>query len=544
LADEGGASLPRPVTLGEVNPANKFAALGLSARVLKAVEEMGFEEPSPIQERTIPAALQGRDIIGRAQTGTGKTAAFGIPIVEKLDRTFGTQALVVTPTRELALQVSEEIARIGRFRGVKTLPVYGGQPYERQIRALRMGVPIVIGTPGRLLDHLGRGTLELKSLKVLVLDEADEMLDMGFIEDIEKIISSAPVERQTMLFSATFPPEIEQLARRYLRDPLRIAIAPEQVTVPQTEQYFYEVRGRDRIEALSRILDLESVERGIIFCRTKKEVDELSEALRARGYQAMGIHGDLGQRDRERVLTRFRNASIELLVATDVAARGLDIESVSHVINYEIPQDSEAYVHRIGRTGRAGKSGIAITLIEPKEFRQLRDIERGIGMRIQRRDLPSLEDLWDKRRERLKEEVRGVLRSGRRLAELREVVKEILDDAAEDVDSLDVAAAALHLHVSGGEPQEEDFGDTGAEPGMVRLFINVGRAQGILPADIVRAVASLSGIAGGVIGVIDIYDRFTFVEVPKAEASRVMQALQSGQIKGRSINVEPARRRD
>ena len=543
MSEDGKVGLPKPVVLGEVNLENKFAALGISARVLKAIEEMGFEEPSPIQERTIPAALQGRDVIGRAQTGTGKTAAFGIPIVEKLDRTTGTQALVITRTRELASQVSEEIARIGRFRGVKTLPVYGGQPYERQIRALRMGVPIVIGTPGRLLDHLGRGTLDLSHLKVLVLDEADEMLDMGFIDDIEKIMASAPAERQTMLFSATFPPEIDRLSRRYLQDPLRIAIAPEQVTVPQTEQAFYEVRGHDRIEALSRILDIESVERGIIFCRTKKEVDELSEALRARGYLAAGIHGDLTQRDRERVLTRFRQADVELLVATDVAARGLDIENVSHVINYEIPQDSEAYVHRIGRTGRAGRSGVAITLIEPKEFRQLRDLERGIGMRIQRRELPSLEDLWDKRRERLKEEIRAVLRSGRRLVELREVVKELLEDEGE-ADSLDVAAAALHLHVAGAQAPEEDFGDTGAEPGMVRLFVNVGRAQGIMPADIVRAVANLSGIAGNVIGVIDIYDRFTFVEVPKAEASRVMQALQAGQIKGRTVNVEPARRRN
>ncbi len=521
-----------------------FAALGLSTRVLKAIQEMGFEEPSPIQERTIPSAMQGRDVIGRAQTGTGKTAAFGIPIVERLDRTIGVQALVITPTRELALQVSEEIARIGKFRGVKTLPVYGGQPYERQIRALRMGVPIVIGTPGRLLDHLGRGTLNLSRIRTLVLDEADEMLDMGFIEDIEKIFASAPQERQTMLFSATFPPEIERLSRRYLRDPVRIAIAPEQVTVPQTEQAFYEVRGHDRIEALSRVLDMETVERGIIFCRTKKEVDELSEALRARGYMAAGIHGDLTQRERERVLGRFRQGEVELLVATDVAARGLDIEHVSHVINYEIPQDAEAYVHRIGRTGRAGRSGVAITLIEPKEFRQLRDLERGIGQRIQRRELPSLEDLWDKRRERVKAELRAVLRSGRSLAQLRELVRELLEDEAE-IDSLDVAAAALQLHVNGAEavPVEEDFGDTGAEPGMVRLFINVGRAQGIVPADVVRAVANLSGIAGNVIGVIDIYDRFTFVEVPKAEATRVMHALQSGQIKGRSVNVEPARRR-
>ncbi len=522
-----------------------FAALGLSSRVLKAIEEMGFEEPSPIQERTIPAAMEGRDVIGRAQTGTGKTAAFGIPIVERLDRTIGVQALVITPTRELALQVSQEIARIGKFRGVKTLPVYGGQPYDRQIRSLRMGVPIVIGTPGRLLDHLGRGTLDLSRLRTLVLDEADEMLDMGFIEDIEKIMSSAPPERQTMLFSATFPPEIERLSRRYLRDPARIAIAPEQVTVPQTEQLFYEVRGHDRIEALSRVLDMESVERGIIFCRTKKEVDELAEGLRARGYLAAGIHGDLTQRERERVLGRFRQGDVELLVATDVAARGLDIEHVSHVINYEIPQDAEAYVHRIGRTGRAGRSGVAITLIEPKEFRQLRDLERGIGQRIQRRELPSLDDLWDKRRERVKTELRGVLRSGRPLGELRELVRELLEDEAE-IDSLDVAAAALHLHVAGAEapPIEEDFGDTGAEPGMVRLFINVGRAQGILPADVVRAVANLSGVAGNVIGVIDIYDRFTFVEVPKTEASRVIHGLQTGQIKGRSVNVEPARRRN
>jgi ATP-dependent RNA helicase DeaD len=522
-----------------------FAGLGLSAPVLRALADMGFEEPSPIQHQTIPVVLAGRDVVGQAQTGTGKTAAFGIPIVERVDvHQMRTQALVLTPTRELCLQVAGEIAKIGRYRGVRTLPVYGGQPIERQVRALAQGVHVVVGTPGRVMDHMRRGTLHLDAVRMAVLDEADEMLDMGFVEDIEFILQAVPAAgRQTLLFSATLPEPIVRLARRYLNEPERVTIASESLTVPQITQVYYEVRNHDRVEALARILDYEGVERGIIFCRTKKGADEVGEALQARGFLAETIHGDLNQAQRTRVMKRFREGQVELLVATDVAARGLDIDNVTHVVNYEIPQDAESYVHRIGRTGRAGKTGEAITLIHPREFRQLRQIERAVRTRLERREVPTLADLAERQREAMREELRAAVAEGD-LGEYRALVDELL----EELDPVDVAAAALRLlarreRERDGREEEADFGDTGAEPGMVRLFINVGRAQRIGPADVVRTIASEAGIPGSVIGMIDIYDRFTFVEVPKEVANKVLRAMERATINGRLVNVEPAKPR-
>ncbi len=529
-----------PVEGVEEEPST-FVSLGLSPKVLKALTEMGFEEPTPIQARTIPMAMTGRDIIGQAQTGTGKTAAFGVPIVERLDpRKNACQALVLTPTRELCIQVAAEVTRIGRYRDVKTLPVYGGQAIERQLRALRHGVHVIIGTPGRMMDHLNRGTIRLDEVATVVLDEADEMLDMGFAEDLEAILGHVPEVRQTMLFSATMPTEILRLARRYLKDPFRVNVSPERLTVPLTTQEYYELRGHDRVDGLSRILDYENIDRAIIFCRTKKGVDELAEALKGRGYLAEAIHGDLNQAQRDRVMKRFRDGAIELLVATDVAARGLDIEGVTHVINYELPQDAESYVHRIGRTGRAGKTGVAITLVHPREYRQIKNIERIVRTRIQRRELPTLQDLVEKEREMLRARLVGVVQEGN-LTEYREVIADLL----EEYDPVDLAAAGLKLLSQREAPQTpdepSDWGDTGAENGMVRLFVNVGRAQGVGPAEIVRSLASESGISGKIIGVIDIYDRFTFVEVPREVAGQVLRGWES--INGRVVSVEPARRR-
>jgi ATP-dependent RNA helicase DeaD len=522
-----------------------FAGLGLNQPVLRALADMGFEEPSPIQAQTIPIVMSGRDVIGQAQTGTGKTAAFGVPIVEHIEvRQLRIQALVITPTRELCLQVAGEIAKIGRYRNVRTLPVYGGQSIDRQVRALTQGVHVVVGTPGRVMDHLRRGTMHLENVHLVVLDEADEMLDMGFIEDIEFILQAVPPEgRQTLLFSATMPDPILRLARRYLNEPERVTIASESLTVPQITQVFYEIRNHDRVEGLARILDYEDVERGIIFCRTKKGADELGEALQARGFLAETIHGDLNQAQRTRVMKRFREGAVELLVATDVAARGLDIDNVTHVVNYEIPQDAESYVHRIGRTGRAGKAGEAITLIHPREFRQLRQIERAVRTRLERREVPSLADLAERQREAMRDDLRAAVSEGD-LADYRSLV----DDLLEDLDPVDIAAAALKLLARRDrdrDTREEsvDFGDTGAEPGMVRLFINVGRAQRVGPADVVRTIAAETGIAGSVIGMIDIYDRFTFVEVPKDVASKVLHAMERATINGRMINVEPAKPR-
>ncbi|MCY0881555.1 MAG: DEAD/DEAH box helicase, partial [Firmicutes bacterium] len=440
-----------------------FQEMNLSAPILKGLEEMGFEEASPIQSKTIPLILAGNDIIGQAQTGTGKTAAFGIPLIEMLDhRSKKVQGMVLAPTRELAIQVAEEITKIGRFAGVKVVPIYGGQSYDRQIRALEHGAQLIIGTPGRVMDHLRRGTLKLDAVKMLVLDEADEMLDMGFIEDVEVILQSVPQERQTLLFSATVPAPIERLAKRYLKNPQRVTISPERLTVPLIDQVYYEVREHEKLEGLSRILDMESAERTIIFCRTKKRVDELTEGLQARGFTAEAIHGDLNQVQRNRVLKHFKEGGSEVLVATDVAARGLDIEHVTHVVNYDLPQDTESYVHRIGRTGRAGHSGTAITLTTPKEFRQLRQLERVLHVHMTRRNLPTPEDVAEKQRDALKqrlaEEVeRGVLPQ----------YHDIVMDLAQSYDSLDIAAAALRLMLDKSRDAQEsgDFDNTGAEPG-------------------------------------------------------------------------------
>lgn len=518
-----------------------FGDIPLSKKILAAIAEMGFEEPSPIQAQTIPTVASGRDVVGQAQTGTGKTAAFGIPIMEKINPdSRQIQALVLTPTRELANQVAEELAKIGKFRRVKTLPVYGGQAIDRQIRALKFGVQVVIGTPGRLLDHISRGTIKLGHVQTLVLDEADEMLDMGFIDDIEDILKAVPPERQTLLFSATMPGPIRALANRYMRDPVEISVSRENITVPLIDQFYYETR--DKLDGLCRVLETETNDRVIIFCRTKKGVDELTSSLQARGFMADGLHGDLSQAQRDRVMKKFRDNQLEILVATDVAARGLDIEHVTHVINFDIPQDPESYVHRIGRTGRAGRKGIALTFIEPREFRQLKLIEKLTRTRIVRNQLPSSADILERQREVLKGRLVSVMEQGDYTA-----YHDVVNDLTADYDSTDIAAAALKLLLEGFREKADDkaaFAETGArKSGMVRLFVNIGRAQKIRPEDIVRSFAEEADLTGSVIGAIDIYDKFTFVEVPADVAERVVAAMHKNTLKGYKINVEPARAR-
>ncbi|MBS3898186.1 MAG: DEAD/DEAH box helicase [Dethiobacter sp.] len=369
-----------------------FSQFNLSSEVLKAVSMMGFEEATPIQEQAIPAALEGRDLIGQAHTGTGKTAAFGVPLIEKLQRNvLSVQALVVTPTRELAVQVAEELNKLGQFKGIRTLPVYGGQEINRQIRGLQKNPQIITGTPGRLLDHIRRRTIRLSDIKVVILDEADEMLNMGFIEDIEAILKETPTDRQTLLFSATIPTAIQQLARRFMRDAKLITVRSQEVTVPNTEQSHLVLEERQKFDVLCRLLDTQSPDLAIVFGRTKRRVDELYEALNKRGYSAEGIHGDMTQARRDSVMRQFRDGSIDVLVATDVAARGLDISGVTHVYNFDIPQDPESYVHRVGRTGRAGKSGMAVTFVTPREGNQLRAIEHGTRRKIARLPVPTMQ---------------------------------------------------------------------------------------------------------------------------------------------------------
>lgn len=378
-----------------------FEELGLKPELLSAVKDLGFEGPTPIQEKAIPVALSGRDILGQAQTGTGKTAAFGLPILNRVVPGGGLQALILCPTRELAVQVATDLTNFGRHLKVKALPVYGGQSINHQIRALHNRPEVVVGTPGRLLDHLHRGTLSLEPLRFVVLDEADEMLDMGFREDIEEILSRCPGKRQTMLFSATMAPPIADLARSFLREPEEVAIRRLEVTAPLIEQRYYEMNPNQKVESLCRILDAENPSSALVFCRTKRGADELAGNLRIRGYTVEAIHGDLSQRERDSVMTRFRAGGFELLVASDVAARGLDISHVSHVINFDIPQDPDSYVNRIGRTGRAGREGTAITLVTPREVRQLRFIERIINKRIRRCALPTLGETIERRQQQL-----------------------------------------------------------------------------------------------------------------------------------------------
>lgn len=519
-----------------------FGDIALSHKVMAAIQAMGFEEPSPIQARTIPPIMEGNDVIGQAQTGTGKTAAFGIPITEKVQDLRHVQALIMTPTRELALQVSEEIAKIGQFKRLKTLPVYGGQSIDRQIRALRFGVQIVIGTPGRLLDHIRRGTIKLDMVKILVLDEADEMLDMGFVDDIETIMENIPREgRQTLLFSATMPQQIRSLADRYMNKPVFVTVSKEQLTVPQIDQFYYETR--EKLDGLCRILDAGDMESTIVFCRTKKGADELTASLVARGYMAEALHGDLSQVQRDRVMKKFRESKLEILVATDVAARGLDIDHVTHVVNFDIPQDPESYVHRIGRTGRAGRKGTAITFIHPREFRQLKQVEREIRQRIVRGQLPSAADILERQREIIKHRVIKTLEQDA-FADYHPIVA----DLSLDYDPLDIAAAALKLFQEGfkevAELETQSLStSSGAEAGMVRLFVNAGRDNNIRPEDIVRTFAGEADIPGSSIGLIKIYSNFSFVEVPEDMAERVVSAMQGNRIKGIKINVEIAKGR-
>lgn len=418
-----------------------FNEMELSETIIKATTHMGFEEPTPIQAQTIPLALTGKDVIGQAQTGTGKTAAFGIPMVEKMSMGLEyVQGLVVAPTRELAIQVAEELNKIGQFKHIRALPIYGGQDINYQIRALKNRPQIIVGTPGRLMDHMRRKTIRLQSVTTVVIDEADEMLNMGFIEDIENILKEVPKERQTLLFSATMPRPIQLLAQQFMEDPVLVSIKNKEVTVPDTRQYYIEVPERQKFDVLCRLLDIQSPDLAIIFGRTKRRVDELSEALNTRGYSIEGLHGDLSQSKRDSVLRHFRDGSTEILVATDVAARGLDIPGVTHVYNFDIPQDIEGYVHRIGRTGRAGKAGLAMTFVTPREIGQLRLIEKGIKKRIDRKPIPTFVEVIAGQQRQVVEKLMSVLEEGDTLA-YREIAEELL----EDNDSVALLSAALKL---------------------------------------------------------------------------------------------------
>lgn len=556
-----------------------FRDLGLAPELLAALDALGYEEPTPIQLQAIPILLAGRDVIGRAATGTGKTAAFALPLVQRIDAAGGVQALILAPTRELAVQVAEATHRYGARRGVRVLAVYGGQAIDRQLRELRRGVHVVVGTPGRILDHIRRRSLDLSGVCYVVLDEADEMLDMGFIEDIDAILEETPGDRQTALFSATFPPRIQELADRHMRDPERITVRQERLETPLVRQVAYVVPRPYKLEALTRILDLEAPTSAILFCRTRNEVDELTEALQVRGYRPEALHGGLNQAQRDRVMKKFRDGTADLLIATDVAARGLDVEHVSHVINYDIPQTPEVYVHRIGRTGRAGREGTAITLAQPREQFLLRGIEREVRQPIERARVPTVADLRARRVELLRAAIVETLEEGD-----YELYREAILPLVEQFDPVELAAAAAKLAADatrGEEPENEveipqwedrpprrdrDSRDGGHEdsrrgppqrrdrfegaPGrpprrgggdMTRLFIGVGRRRGIRPGDVVGAIAGEARIPGEAIGAIEIADQFTLVEVATQYAQHVIDTMRNASIKGRPVSIRMAK---
>ena len=432
--------------------AMKFDTLQLDERILRAVTEMGFEEASPIQAQAIPVAMEGRDMIGQAQTGTGKTAAFGIPLLQKVDpKVKKLQAIVLLPTRELAIQVAEEVRRLGKFmHGIKVLPIYGGQDIVKQIRSLKDGTQVIIGTPGRVMDHMRRKTVKLDYVNTVVLDEADEMLNMGFLEDMETILSQLPEERQTLMFSATMPPAIAEIARKFQKEPVTVRVVKKELTVPKVTQYYYEVKPKNKVEVMCRLLDLYAPKLSIVFCNTKKQVDELVQALQGRGYFAEGLHGDLKQMQRDRVMNSFRNSRTDILVATDVAARGIDVGDVEAVFNYDIPQDDEYYVHRIGRTGRAGREGKAFSLVVGREVYKLRDIQRYCKTRIIPQAIPSLNDITEIKVEKILDQVEEVMNDSDLSKMVGIIEKKLME---EEYTSLDLAAALLKMNM--GEDSED-----------------------------------------------------------------------------------------
>ncbi|SIS71405.1 DEAD/DEAH box helicase [Belliella pelovolcani] len=575
-----------------------FSDLGISEEILKAVEDMGYTQPSTIQSQSIPLLLEGKDVIGQAQTGTGKTASFGIPIIDLVDPNIKRpQALILCPTRELAVQVEGEIVKLSKYkRGISSTCIYGGESIDRQIKSLKRGVQIVVGTPGRIMDHMDRRTLNLSEVRMIVLDEADEMLDMGFRDDIETILSSMPEERQTVFFSATMPKPILDLTRKYQDNPEIVKVLRKELTVENISQAYYEVRPSLRIELMARLMDINQFKLSVVFCNTKRATDEVTEALISKGIMAEALHGDLSQAQRTKVMNKFRKGTCSVLVATDVAARGIDVDDVEAVFNYDLPLDEENYVHRIGRTGRAGKSGMALSFVTGrKDTYRLRDLEKFIKTTISKMDPPSVSDLVDLKKASLVKAVNTAISKEENNQLFEETIGMML---AEGLNIEQVALGLIKLQMGdtvkemedqnfglelgggrersdrGARRGERDFGSRGRsergerfsgrergersdrgdrgprrertssrekgvrEPGMARLFINVGKKDRIRPNDIVGAIAGETGVPGRSIGGIDIFDNFSFVDVPQKDAQHVISVMRDNTIKGKIVNIE------
>ena len=556
-----------------IKKAAEFAALGLAEPLVATLGVLGYEEPTPVQCEAIPVMLSGKDLLAQAATGTGKTAAFALPMIQRLFEDEGgrrhLRGLVLVPTRELAMQLSEAFHKYARGTGIQVVPLYGGASMEQQIRSLSRGVDIAVATPGRALDHLRRKTLKLDEIQVLVLDEADEMLDMGFVEDLEAILEATSKTKQAALFSATMPTRILSIAKRHLKSPARVTIAGEKTAagkLPRVRQVAYVVRREQKAAALDRILDMENPASAIVFCRTRIEVDSITETLNAHGYRAEGLHGGMQQRQRDGVMGRLRSAKTDLLIATDVAARGLDVTHLSHVINYDLPAEAESYVHRIGRTGRAGRDGTAITLLEPREHRLLRTIEQLTRQKIDVVALPTVADLKARRLEITKASVREHL-----VAADFSDVRTVVESLAGEFDVMDIAAAAIKMaHVAAGREGDEteleapppqaarqpyiargpdrngprDVGSSGrggprgqATDAGVRLFIGAGRRAGVRPADLVGAIAGETGVPARALGAIEIADTFSLVSVPEELADEIIAGMKKATLRGQPVKI-------
>jgi Superfamily II DNA and RNA helicases len=564
----------------------KFSDLGISKEILQAVEEMGYTQPSPIQEQAIPYVLEGHDVIGQAQTGTGKTAAFAIPIIDLVEPDFNKpQAIILCPTRELAVQVEGEFQKLAKYhRRITSVAIYGGESIDKQIRTLKKGVQIVVGTPGRVQDHINRGTLKLEDAGIIVLDEADEMLDMGFRDDIEAILQEMPEERQTVFFSATMAKPIMDLTRKYQNDPHIIKVAKKELTVDRIEQIFYEVKPSLKMELMVRLMTVNNYNLSVVFCNTKRMTDEVTESLGSRGIVAEALHGDLSQAQRDKVMGKFRKGICNVLVATDVAARGIDVDNVEAVFNFDLPLDEEYYVHRIGRTGRAGKSGVAVNFVTGRrDTMKIKDLERFTKASINKMDPPSVNELIDMKKAQLVKDVHRTLAKEEDNQIFEETLGQLLTEGLTP-EQIALGLIKMTMGEAVKELRDQDFslpsfqdrrrerndrGDRGGrferggrdrdgarrgerreggrerrgggratEANMARLFLNLGKRDRIRPNDIVGAIAGEAGIPGRSIGGIDIFDNFSFVDVPQKDADHVIRIMKQNTIKGKSVNME------
>lgn len=519
---------------------NQFSTLGLKESVVKAISDLGFTKPSQIQEQSIPVTLSGADLIGQAQTGTGKTAAYSLPIITKMSDKKGIKALILAPTRELAVQVNDEIQRLSKYEKLEVLSVYGGDSIDRQIKALRRGVDIVVGTPGRMLDLIKRKCLHLDSVEFLVLDEADEMLNMGFIDDIESILSHTPAERQTLLFSATMPDPIAKLAKRYMKpDAKLVSIKRSSLTVSKIEQSYFMINNKHRLEALCRLLDLDNPNSAIIFCKTKRGVDELVQELQSKGYMVEGMHGDMTQAHRLTTLNKFKEGTLSLLIATDVAARGIDVDGVTHVFNYDLPQDVESYVHRIGRTGRANREGTAYSLVTPKDFAMLKQIQNVTKSSITQKPVPTAEEIKNKKFKDMVSEVEKTIKAG----ELTKFIPSAME-LAENHDPISIIAGLMKIKFDNESvfdysankldaPKKED----------VRLFFSVGKRDGLTPKVLINYIKDRTRVNASTIGQIDLMENFSFVSVDESISKQILDKCPGGKINKKKVNVEVANKR-